>query len=137
MKLSRSVYTYQPDASKDDEIIEALLSAVERYPRYGFKKLFHILRRDGHAWNHKRLHRVYCALKLNMRRKGKQRLPTRNPEPLTVPESINQSWSADFMSDVLYCGRRFRTFNVVDDFNREALVIEINFNLPAPGLSEH
>lgn len=131
LNLSRSVYTYQPDTSKDDEVIEALLSAVERYPRYGFKKLFHVLRRAGHRWNHKRLHRVYCALKLNMRRKGKRRLPSRNPEPLAVPESLNQSWSVDFMSDALYCGRRFRTFNVVDDFNREALAIEIDLNLPA------
>ncbi|EBV2128475.1 transposase family protein, partial [Salmonella enterica subsp. enterica serovar Tennessee] len=43
----------------------------------------------------------------------------------------NQSWSVDFMHDALVCGRRFRTFNVVDDFNREALSIEIDLNLPA------
>lgn len=131
LKLSRSVYAYQPDVTKDDELISALLSVAERYPRYGFKKVFHILRREGKTWNHKRVHRVYCALKLNMRRKGKKRLPTRNPEPLAVPAMINQSWSADFMSDALYCGRRFRTFNVVDDFNREALGIEVDLNLPA------
>lgn len=55
----------------------------------------------------------------------------RNPAPLTTPEAINQSWSVDFMHDSLICGRRFRTFNVVDDFNREALSIEIDLNLPA------
>ncbi len=66
-----------------------------------------------------------------MRRKGKKRLPSRNPEPLSVPESINQCWSIDFMSDALWCGRKFRTFNMVDDFNREALAIEIDLNLPA------
>ena len=49
-----------------------------------------------------------------------------------VPEAMNECWSADFMSDALWCGRRFRTFNVVDDFNREALLIEIDFNLPGP-----
>jgi len=63
--------------------------------------------------------------------KGKRRLPNRNPDPLRVPESINQCWSADFMSDALWCGRRYRTFNVVDDFNREALMIDIDLNLPA------
>jgi putative transposase len=49
-----------------------------------------------------------------------------------VPEAMNECWSADFMSDALWAGRRYRTFNVVDDFNREVLLIEIDFNLPAP-----
>lgn len=55
----------------------------------------------------------------------------RNPIPLVTPEAMNQSWSIDFMHDALVCGRRFRTFNVVDDFNREALAIEIDLNIPA------
>lgn len=112
-------------------MVNTLLELSERYPRYGFGKLFPIIRRHGFKWNHKRVHRVYCALKLNMRRKGKRRLPHRQPSPLSVPESMNQCWSIDFMSDSLYSGRRFRTFNVVDDFNREALAIEIDLNLPA------
>ena len=59
-------------------------------------------------------------------------MPVRNPSPLATPEALNQSWSVDFMHDALVCGRRFRTFNVVDDFNREALSIEIDLNLPSP-----
>lgn len=74
----------------------------------------------------------YCLLKLNFRRNGKQRLPVRNPSLLATPEALNQSWSVDFMHDALACDRRFRTFNVVVDFNREALSIEIDLNLPAP-----
>jgi len=107
------------------------LELVERYPRYGFDKLFSVLRRQGNKWNHKRVYRVYCGLKLNMRRKGKKRFPKRSPEPLSVPDSINQCWSIDFMSDSLWCGRVFRTFNMVDDYNREALAIEVDLNLPA------
>lgn len=131
LSLSRSVYHYRPDDSRDEPVIQALLALVERYPRYGFRKLFVILRREGHCWNHKRVHRVYCQLNLNMRRKGKRRLPSRHPEPLAESDQINQCWSMDFMSDALWCGRRFRTFNVVDDHNREALWIEIDLNLPA------
>ena len=122
-------YNYRPDTTCDEPIIAALQAAAERYPRY-VPKLFLILRRQGHSWNHKRLHSIYCLLKLNFRRKC-QRLPVRNPPPLATPEALNQSWSVDFMHDVLACGRRFRTFNVVDDFNREALSIEIDPNLPA------
>lgn len=128
--LSRTVYHYQPNTERDQPVIEALLALADRYPRYGFDKLFPLLRRQGHTWNHKRAHRIYCALKLNMRRKGKRRLPNRSPDRLSVPDSINQCWSADFMSDALWCGRRFRTFNLADDFNREALAIEVDFNLP-------
>ena len=90
------------------------------------------MRRQGSRWNHKRVCRVYCLLKLNKRREGKRRLPNRFPEPLAVPPAENCCWSIDFMSDALMCGRRFRTFNVVDDFNREALANEIDLSLPAP-----
>lgn len=131
LSLSRTVFRYQPDTRRNEPVIVVLIAAAERYPRYGFKKLFQVLRRQGYAWNHKRVHRIYCLLKLNFRRKGKQRLPVRNPAPLATPEALNQSWSIDFMHDALVCGRRFRTFNVVDDFNREALAIEIDLNIPA------
>lgn len=131
VNLSRTVYYYQPDMEGDQPVINALLSLVEQYPKRGFGKFFTILRRQGYKWNHKRVYRVYCNLKLNMRRKGKKRLPNRHPEPLSVPDSINQCWSADFMSDALWHGKRFRTFNLVDDFNREVLAIEIDTGLPA------
>ena len=131
VKLSRSVYRYEPDANRDQPVIKELLALAESHPRHGFGKMFKILRRRGYRWNHKRVYRVYCGLKLNIRRKGKKRLPKRSPEPLSVPESINQCWSIDFMSDALWCGRTFRTFNMVDDFNREALAIEVDLSLPA------
>lgn len=128
--LSRSVYTYRPDMRNDDPVIALLQELAERFPERGFGKYFKIIRRRGHRWNHKRVYRIYCALGLNRRRIGKKRLPKRTPAPLNVPARMNQSWSMDFMSDALWNGRRFRTFNVVDDFNREALCIEIDLNLP-------
>jgi len=128
--ISDSVYRYQPDPHRDDRVIDALQEAVERYPAYGFSKLFKTLKRWNYKWNHKRVHRVYRLLNLNMRRRGKKRLPTRNPVTLCVPEQANICWSMDFMSDSLMCGRRFRTFNLLDDFNREALAIEVDLSLP-------
>ena len=80
----------------------------------------------GHDWNHKRVYRLYCLLELNLRRRTKKRVPPRDPKPLVVPERPNQAWAADFMSDTLYDGVRFCSFNVLDDFNRETLSIEID-----------
>jgi len=131
VRLRRSVYQYRPRPNRDGEIVTGLLELAHRRPEEGFPKLYKRLRRQGRRWNHKRVHRVYCSLKLNKRRKGKRRLPTRHPLPLAVPAAMNECWSADFMSDALWDGRRFRTFNVVDDFNREALTIAIDFSLTA------
>lgn len=129
--MKRSVYRYKADTNRDRQVIEVLVKLAHQKPELGFAKLFEILRRQGYMWNHKRVHRIYCALKLNKRRKGKRRLPNRNPAPLAVSMRANVCWSVDFMSDALWCGRRFRTFNVVDDFNREILAIEVDLNLPA------
>lgn len=129
--LSRSVFAYRPITRDDDGVIAVLQELAERFPDRGFGKYFKLIRRRGHKWNHKRVYRVYCELRLNRRRMGKKRLPPRTPAPLIVPGRMNQSWSMDFMSDSLWNGRRFRTFNVVDDFNREALCIEVDLNLPA------
>jgi putative transposase len=70
-------------------------------------------------------------MNLKLRRKRKKRLPARVKEPLSQPIGMNHTWSMDFMSDSLNYGRRFRVLNVIDDYNREALVIEPDFSLPA------
>lgn len=132
MSMSRTSFNYEPDMTKDEPVIAALLELAESKPAWGFGLMFDSLRRRGYMWNHKRVYRVYRLLKLNKRRKHKKRLPSRYPEPLTVPAKMNQCWSIDFMSDSLMDKRKFRTFNVVDDFNREVLDIEVDFNLPAP-----
>jgi putative transposase len=131
VEISRTVYRYEPLPKRDFEIGSELQKLAGDHPEMGFGKFFGMLRRMGKPWNHKRVHRVYCSLKLNKRRKHKRRLPARNPRPLAVPNTANECWSADFMSDSLWNGRRFRTFNIVDDFNREALEIEVDLSLPS------
>lgn len=130
-KISRSTYRYQPKSKGDDEIVTLLNELAEKHPRWGFSKMFAWLRNQGYGWNHKRVRRVYREAQLNLRIKPKKRLPSRDPRPLVVPEQPNQFWSVDFMSDALVSGRKFRTFNVIDDFNREALWIEVDTSLPA------
>jgi len=119
---------------RDAEIIAALAEVVENRPSRGFWKCCKVLRRARPDWNHKRIYRVYKAMKLDLRRKAKQRLPKRERVPLYVPLLPDAVWSADFMADALACGRRFRTFNVVDDFNREALHIEVDTSISSTRL---
>ena len=85
----------------------------------------------GFRWNHKRVYRIYRELELNLRIKPKKRIVRERPEPLSVPTAINQVWSIDFMSDALADGRKLRTFNVLDDYNREGLGIEVDLSLPS------
>lgn len=125
------MFYYDRHPRDDREVIDTLRNLVEKYPRYGFDKLFALIRRAGHSWNHKRVYRVYCAMKLNIRRKHKKRLKRKTPQPLLQPLLPNYCWSMDFMQDSLSCGRTFRTFNLVDDYNREGLGIEIGTSLPA------
>lgn len=129
--VSRSYYAYKPAPRDDKEVIQALSELAEKKPTRGFSKLFAMLRLQGKVWNHKRVWRVYCLMGLNKRRKRyKRRLPGKI-QCVAQPLAANYCWSMDFMRDTLYSGRVFRLFNVIDDYNREALATEVDINLPA------
>lgn len=136
LNISRSVYHYEPKLANDNEIQQMLKKLAEKHRRYGFKKMFQKIRQYGYQWNHKRVYRVYCAMQLNLRRKPKKRLPSREKIALAQPGRMNVSWSMDFMCDALINGRRFRTMNVIDDCNREALGIKVSVSLPAKRVTE-
>ena len=131
LDLSRSAYRYQAKSIDDQRIKQELQRLANSQPRWGYGKMIDYLRRQGYVWNHKRIYRVYCEMGLNMHRKPKKRLPARAAQALVVPRQPDQTWSLDFMSDSLANGRTFRTLNVIDDFNREALWIEVDTSLPA------
>ncbi len=128
LHLSRSSLHYE--SVKDDSLlIDLLTKLAEDVEGEGFWKFYDRLRLQGHIINHKRVYRMYKKLGLRMKLKVKKRLPPREQEKLDVPASFTNTWSIDFMSDALSNGRKFRSFNVIDDFNREILHIETDYSL--------
>jgi putative transposase len=132
-RLSRAAY-YQPvseRSSRDAEVVAALNEIVAVELRWGFWKCFDRLRQLGRSWNHKRVYRVYCQMRLNHKRRAKKRLIQRLRQPLHVAAQVNAVWALDFMHDRLYGGRAFRTFNVIDEVDRSGLGIDVATSLPA------
>mgnify|MGYP006406080495 CR=1 FL=1 len=131
--ISQTCYRYQAKLSDENaQIADWLVRLTYNQKNWGFGLCFlHLRNVRGFGWNHKRVYRIYRELELNLRIKPRKRIIREKPEPLTVPERINESWSMDFMHDQLSDGRSYRLFNVLDDFNREGLGIEVDFSLPA------
>lgn len=131
--ISETCYRYRRKLNAESLLIEDWLLHLTKAKRaWGFGLCFLYLRNvRGFGWNHKRVYRIYCELELNFRIRPRKRLQREKPEPLVVPEAPNQVWSMDFMADQLADGRSFRALNVLDDFNREGLSIEVDFSLPS------
>lgn len=110
---------------------QALTALTDKHVGIGYWQCCYRLWNKGYKWNHKRIYRVYTDMELNIRRRAKRRLPVRVKQSLSVPDAPNKVWSIDFMSDSLASGRKYRLFNVIDDFNRESLAIESDTSLPA------
>lgn len=131
--ISESCYRYQPILSTENaEIADWLLRLTATHKRWGFGLCFlHLRNVKGFVWNHKRVYRIYRECELNLRIKPRRRIKRDKPEALGTSTAINQVWSMDFMSDSLIDGRTLRTFNVLDDYNREGLGIDVGISLPS------
>lgn len=131
--ISETCYRYNAKLSSTNaDIADRLIRLTHNQRNWGFGLCYLYLRNvKGFKWNHKRVYRIYRALELNLRIKPRKRLVREKPETLAVPESINQTWSMDFMHDQLANGRSIRLLNVLDDYNREGLGIEVDFSLPS------
>ena len=131
--VSETCYRYEAQlSSKNQQIADWLLRLTTTHKRWGFGLCFLYLRNvKGYGWNHKRVYRIYRELELNLRIKPKRRIRRDYPGELDVPRAPNQVWSMDFMSDQLSNGKSFRTFNVMDDYNRQGLGIEVDLSLPS------
>jgi putative transposase len=114
-----------------------LKQIAHEHPRWGFNKMMNTIKQQGYSWNHKRVHRIYVELGLNIRIKPRKRIPSREAVFLFQPIKPNVCWSIDFMSDALRWGDKFRTLNVIDDYNREALIIAACHSLPAQRVTDY
>lgn len=121
---------YYEKRKDDTAVIKKLNELAELLPTRGFDEYYNRIRAEGIKWNRKRVLRVYRLLKMQHRRKRRKRLPARTKTPLIQPQYPNSIWSADFMHDTLYNGRRIRILNIIDDYNRQALFVEAHFSYP-------
>jgi putative transposase len=128
MELYRATCRYRRRRGEDQPLRMRLRELAEARRRFGYRRLQVLLQREGWQVNHKRIYRLYVEEKLSLRRKrGRKRNRVRQPLPEVV--AANQVWSVDFMTDALSSGRRFRTLNIVDDYTRECLAIEVDTSL--------
>jgi putative transposase len=131
--VSESCYRHTAKLSDENaEIADWLIRLIHNWRNWGFGLCYLFLRNvKGYGWNDKRVYRIYRKLELNFRIKPKKRLTREKPGPLATPVAMNDCRSMDFMHDSLTDGRSYRLFNVIDDFNREGLCIDVDFSLPA------
>jgi len=127
--MTRSSYRYTVRRQQPAGLRERLRELAQERHRFGYRRLTVLLRREGWAVNHKRVYRLYREEGLGVRRRKRQRIGAVRRQPLAIPTRPNQRWSMDFITDALSDGRKFRTLNIVDDFNRECLAAEVDTSL--------
>jgi putative transposase len=119
INLAHSMYYYRHHP-KDDTLLKMRMKEIAQTRiRYGFKRIFILMRREGFIDNHKRMYRVYKAAGLNLRTKRprRSRSGAHRLERLDTL-SINKVWSMDFVQDALFNGERFRVLTVVDNCSK-------------------
>jgi putative transposase len=119
---------YYASVKDDKAVIEKLSGLAESKPSRGFPYYFGRIRNEGLVWNHKRVKRLDDLLRLNKRKNRLRRLPQRLLGALQQLPATNITWSMDFMHDTLANGRKIRVFNVIDDYNREVIAMNVDYS---------
>jgi putative transposase len=132
--IQRATVRYRPQqqakrVERSAAITTRLLALAALRPRFGYRRLGVLLRREGYVANHKRVYRLYRQSHLALRRRRRKRLAAFSRVPLLMPVRANQVWAMDFMQDALVSGRKFRTLNIVDVYTRECRAIEVDTSL--------
>ena len=127
--VAPKVYRYHSVRGDDSALRARLRTLAADRRRFGYRRLHLLLGREGIHVNHKKLFRIYREERLAVRKRGSRKRALGTRAPMTVPQSKNQRWSLDFVSDALSDGRRFRILAVVDDFTRECLALVADTSL--------
>jgi putative transposase len=127
--LEPKTYRYRTSRPDDSELRVRLRALASERRRFGYRRLHILLARQGIRLNHKKLFRVYREERLGVRKRGGRKRAVGTRSPMALPQSPNQRWSLDFVSDALGNGRRFRVLAVVDDFSRECLGLVVDTSL--------
>lgn len=122
---------YQSRRVERHDLRQRLRELAVQRPRFGYRRLHILLRREYGPLNHKRVYRLYKEERLALRRRKGKRVTVTNRVPMKPAERVGQQWSMDFMRDTLANGRSFRTLNLVDVFSRQCLAIEVDTSLPS------
>lgn len=131
ISIERSTFRRKKNLKEPSGLRKRLKELAEYRRRYGYRRLHVLLRREGFKANRKLVYRLYREEKLSLKVRKRKRLASIVRVPIAPPKGPNQRWSMDFVSDQLGpTGRRFRCLNIVDDFTRECLAIEVDTSLP-------
>jgi putative transposase len=128
--MNRGSWRYQRKERNEAALRSRLREIAGERPRFGYRRLHRMLRREKWMVNHKRVYRLYREEGLAMRRRKGKRFRAEARVPLVLPTQANQMWTMDFTRDSLASGRKFRTLNLMDGYTREALWIEVDTSLP-------
>ena len=128
---SRSVQQYRSAAKPIEGLLERLIALAGERPRFGYRRLTILLRREGFLVNHKRIWRLYQGLGLAVRRRKRKRASQAPREAKPPAKDVNDCWSMDFLSDSMTDGRALRVFAVVDDYSKLSTALECDISLPA------
>ena len=129
VQISRSLFRYCCRRTDRPGLLERIEEIAALKRRYGYRRVYLRLRREGWTINRKRVYRIYREAGLAVRRRKRKRIGPVERKPLPKPVAANLSWSMDFVSDGLADGRRLRCLTVVDDCTRECLAIEVDTSI--------
>jgi putative transposase len=132
LEVDTSTYHYKSRRPDQAPLAARIKAICETRVRYGYRRVQVLLRREGWAVNHKRTHRIYTELGLQLRSKApKRRVTAKLREDRAPALRPNDVWAMDFVHDQLATGRRIRVLTVVDTFSRFSPVVEARFSYRA------